>query len=520
MSVDLLRDILNYEKLIGEGTSQTMVNGDIMLTDRNPDIEKILNVDGGVTILSSEVIDDRVIVEGKMNFDIFYSSNDENKGIYKVNAVSNFTHNIQIPGAKSKMPCKVVTNVEHMEHEIATNRKVKVNAIINIKGMAYDRETVEAITDIKGEEVQLLKDAAEVDEFINESNAQSIIKGKVELPEDKAEVNSVLKTNVHVHKKDIAVIDGKVVVNACGLIRMMYNTNDDDICYVEQDVAFTNEISVPEVKSDMKCDVSFKIGDVYEEIKENENGERKIIEVEIVVDILGKIFAKKNIQTLLDAYSPQERYDLERENVKALGFFGEGTDSQTIKERITLPEDNDPINIVKHVTANPLITDMKVVEDKVIAEGIVNCCIMYMKAVEEGGMASYEEDIPFKFSVDILGAKIEMMPEVIVNVEHISFDKISIKEVDVKVILECNAKTFHKTSFEIVKAVIEAELPENIKNMPSIIIYAVQHKDTLWKVAKRYGTTIEDIVQINELSDAESIEAGMKLIVPKKAFIK
>jgi LysM repeat protein len=73
---------------------------------------------------------------------------------------------------------------------------------------------------------------------------------------------------------------------------------------------------------------------------------------------------------------------------------------------------------------------------------------------------------------------------------------------------------------DIVKAVQEMDVPDNIKNMPSIIIYTVQHRDTLWKIAKKYATTIEDIIKMNELENPDNLESGIKILIPKKTFMK
>lgn len=521
MSVELIRDIINYEELVGEGSSQTMVNGDIVLTDRNPEITRILNMDGKAVLISSEVVDDKIIIEGRMNFDLLYASTEENRGIYKVGATSNFTHNIQIPGAASNMSCKTLANIEHMEYELLTSRKIKVSAVINIKGMVYDKKTIEAITDIRGQDVQILKDSMEMDEFVAENAAQAIIKGRMEISEDKGEVGSILKTDINIHKKDISVLDGKIIINASAHIMVMYDSNSGaDIYNCEQDTAFTHEITMPEIKPSMRCDVSFKIDDMNEEIKENENGERKIIEVEIVLGIAMKGYMKREMQLIEDAYSPEERYELEKQNIKAASFFGEGCDSQTVKERIVIPEDVDPIADIKYITANPIITDVKIVEDKVVAEGVVNCCMMYIIAKEEGGMTSYEEEIPFKSIIDMPGVKIDMMSEVEASIAHISYEKASQREVDIKVIVESVAKVFCKFITDFIKSVTETEIPESIKNMPSIVIYVVQPHDTLWKIAKRYGTTVEDIVKINDIENPDNIMPGMKLLVPKKMFMK
>lgn len=519
MSIELIRDVINYEKLVGEGTSQTMVNGDIVIGERNPEIDKILKVDGKTYIVSSEVVEDKIIAEGKMEFEILYSTVDGDTRIYKMGAVTNFTHNIQVPGANSKMPCKLIPSIEHMDHDLSTNRKVKVNAVINLKGMVYEKDSAETITDIKGQDIQILREAAGIDEYIGENSNQAIIKGKIDIPENMPEVNEIMKTNIHVHKKDISIQDGKLIINACALMRVMYDTADSKTQYIEQDVAFTNEMEMSDINPGMKCDVSFKIGQVYGEIKENENLEKRIIEIEVVIDSYAKLYLNREVLTVLDAYSPHERYDLRKDNIVTIGFFGEGTDSQTIKERMTANEE-EPINEIKYATVTPTVTDVKIVEDKVVVEGLVNCCIMYNMQLEEPKMTSCEEEFPFKSTIDIPGAKIDMIPEVTVNIEHMAYEKANDKEIDIRVMPECSVKIYYKTPFEIVKEVEEMELPENAKNMPSIVIYAVQIHDTLWKIAKKYSTTVEDIIKMNDIEDTENIKVGTKLLIPKKMFMK
>ena len=51
----------------------------------------------------------------------------------------------------------------------------------------------------------------------------------------------------------------------------------------------------------------------------------------------------------------------------------------------------------------------------------------------------------------------------------------------------------------------------------SIIIYIVSDGDTLWKLAKRYNTTVSELERLNELEDVNNIKAGDKLIIPGRA---
>ena len=49
----------------------------------------------------------------------------------------------------------------------------------------------------------------------------------------------------------------------------------------------------------------------------------------------------------------------------------------------------------------------------------------------------------------------------------------------------------------------------------SVIIYMVKAGDTLWKIAKRFGATVEDIVKINSIEDENKILPGQKIFIPR-----
>ena len=52
--------------------------------------------------------------------------------------------------------------------------------------------------------------------------------------------------------------------------------------------------------------------------------------------------------------------------------------------------------------------------------------------------------------------------------------------------------------------------------MACAVIYMVQPGDTLWKIAKRYRTTVEDILAINEIENPDLIYPGQKLLIIKQ----
>ena len=61
-----------------------------------------------------------------------------------------------------------------------------------------------------------------------------------------------------------------------------------------------------------------------------------------------------------------------------------------------------------------------------------------------------------------------------------------------------------------------------VYNSYSILMYIVKKDDTLWKIAKRFGSTVEDIVRINGIEDENKIYPDQKLFIPhySKASVK
>lgn len=72
---------------------------------------------------------------------------------------------------------------------------------------------------------------------------------------------------------------------------------------------------------------------------------------------------------------------------------------------------------------------------------------------------------------------------------------------------------------QVLKIPQKYENPENIQNDNETAIpytYIVSNGDTLWQIAKKYGLNVSDIINMNALTDPDMIFPGQMIILKRK----
>jgi LysM repeat protein len=103
------------------------------------------------------------------------------------------------------------------------------------------------------------------------------------------------------------------------------------------------------------------------------------------------------------------------------------------------------------------------------------------------------------------------------NVEHCNYSMISANEVEIRVIINVCIKVIDTVQLPLVTKVTENLLEEKKGEDPSITIYFTQPEDTMWKIAKKYYTKVEDIKKINSFPEEDAIIPGQQVLIPRKS---
>lgn len=520
MAMELIKENIECEQLLHEDFSDTVVKAEYVIPDTNPDVNEVLMIDAKPVIVAKEVMQDKVLIEGQLEYTILYlAKEDESTGVHSVTYVGKFSNYVEIPGAEHKMTCDADSYVEHMECNIVNERKIAIEGIVKLKAEVYKNYDFEVIKDVTGsQDIQMLKNPTTVDKIVGNVSEDLVAKSQIQIPMDKPQIGNVLKCDVNIGKKEVRVMEGKISINASVIVGVLYRGKDTrDLVYVEDDVEVNKEVDLEGVNPTMDSYADFKVDTVGIDIKEDDLGENRTFIVEALIKSNSKVMYKEEMDVIQDAYSPSSLMQMNKKDYELNVTHGQATIQSIVKYNIEMDSGSPKISQVLMACGKVCITDKKLVEDKVILDGVLNVDVLYRTTDEEKYVYTVNEEIPFSCSVEVPGCKIDMQcigKASLENIEaSIEADTIAIKAV-VEVYSRVNYIT-HK-EFLVDMTSVEGELP---KKKASLIIYVVQNGDTLWKIAKKYASTVEDLVKLNDIEDQEVVKVGNKLIIPGRAII-
>jgi LysM repeat protein len=226
---------------------------------------------------------------------------------------------------------------------------------------------------------------------------------------------------------------------------------------------------------------------------------------------------KEEMDIIEDVYSPTTNLEMDKKDYDLNVMQGQLLTDTLVKGDIELNSNMARPNKVIMCNASVCVTDKKVMEDKVVIEGIMNVTVLYRSDDEEKYLSAVSDEIPFTCGAEVLGAKINMSSMCKVSLENVNADieagNIAVRAV-VKVYVRVNYMVQKKFLVDVYP--VEGEVP---KKRASITIYVVQSGDTLWKIAKKYNTTIQEIARVNAIEDPNVVKVSQKLIIPGRVII-
>ncbi|MGL4774439.1 MAG: DUF3794 and LysM peptidoglycan-binding domain-containing protein [Clostridium sp.] len=516
--IDVIKENGQFEQLLRVTNSNSLLKDEYLIPDTHPDVQEILFIDAKPMIVSKELVGEKYLLEGRVDYTVLYLAREEDNLVNAVNYSQKFTNYLDLAEGEHRVECEAECKIEHIDSKIMNERKISVESVISIDWELYKNTEFEFVKDIEGSDgIEVLKKSESINRLAANQALDLNGKSMIRVGMDKPQIGKVLSCAANLHKKEMKVLEDKVYVSCYCKVSILYSASDsNDVICLSDDIYLSREEEVSGVSGDMIPNVTFEISNKELSLGEDDLGEVRIVNVDAGVKVNIKIFSKENIDVINDAYSPKILMDLRKDKYEIGGIQGNQSSEVIVKETLSPQSEEIKPEQVLTSTVTPMIVNTQVLDDKVVSDGIVKIDVLYKTSDENKMVAHIQEELPFNSVVEIPGVKPGMKPLVKSNVENID-TAIEGNNIAVKVNLNIVAKAFFEVSKEFISDVqeVEGEIP---KKKASITIYIVDKGDSLWGLAKKYNTTTAEIKKLNGMDDDQDINNGDKLLIPGRAI--
>ena len=179
-----------------------------------------------------------------------------------------------------------------------------------------------------------------------------------------------------------------------------------------------------------------------------------------------------------------------------------------------LPANFPQIMEICDVKAVPVLTDFGVYEDRAVVEGVLSIQALYLTTDSEEPMYLYKDEIPFRHSVQLPDGGQPVDLDVDLYLEDLQYRVLDADLFEIRAKIRADMDVSSTLEKEVLLDVEEVE-PAQEREQPSIVVYFIQPGDNLWKIAKRFNTTIEELVKANNIEDPENLVPGDRLIITR-----
>lgn len=506
MVINTVKENLCVNKMIATKKEILMIEGDMIVPDSKPDILSTICTSGVVCVYKKEVLDEKVRLDGAINTYIMYLADDEKDKVRGINTSLDFSETINIPGCKDGMNEKIETKLKSIECRVINGRKIGIKATLEVIIKIYSNEEVEIINEIQDlNDIRILKENLTVNSLVGMGETKIYAKDTISINSED-NLAEILKNNICICDKDIKVSYNKILTKAEAQIRIMYLTEDNRIKNVTAKIPVVGFIDIPNVTEENTCDINYEIRNLV--IKLNPVEEHSIY-VELEVGVKACVYEEKQINLIQDLYSPCENLEFDRKRISTMTNKKCRKELKQIREKIEIEQgDNETL---LDVDVTPIIENENKSGNRIIYEGNIE-----LNLIMENGNSQINTrtaKIPFQYVVDDMenaeSTNTEMEMEVI-NQDFMIQDGGNITS---NIDLMMNQNSYQNTNLNIMN-----EIQSNGERQAedySVIMYIVKKGDTLWNIAKEFGSTVEDIARVNGIEDENKISIGQKIFIPR-----
>ena len=518
--MELVKKNIHMNRWKGNAATQITLDDDFIVPDTLDDVAQVILDAGDVQIEAVKNQGEKVAVKGKLAFQILYRKAEG--GLQTMAGTIPFEEQINVPDLQEKDYVGVTWELDDLNAGMINSRKLSVKAIVTLEVRTETLYDVEAAADITlGEndtmQVESLKKQLDIAAIAVRRKDTYRIKEDISLSGSKPNIEKILWSEMKLRGIAAKPLDGQIHVEGELMLFLIYQGEGEEVPvqWVEESIPFSGTVELPEAGAEMIPAIGVRLVHKGMEMKPDYDGEMRELDIDAVLELDMKLYEEQKLELLSDLYSTNREAVLQTGEVCFDQMLAKNTGKCKITEKVSL-EHGERILQICHSDGIIKIDEIEKTEEGFQIEGILEVHLLYMTTDDSEPVKASIEMVPFRYLTEVPGVREDSVYQLNTGLEQMSAVMLGGDNVELKAVLTLDMLVLQPVCEPVITSV--SEEPANLQKlqqMPGIVGYIVQPGDTLWNIAKKFHTTVDNIMTANGLAE-ERIHSGDRLILVKE----
>lgn len=509
MGINTERKSINLNKSSINVDINKWIEQDIIVPDTKPDAMKIVNVTVTPYVSDVEVMDNKIKVVGKINYFVIYKVSDEMFGTRGLFVAYPYSEELEVNGVNKSMNARVIPVAKNVIYSLPNERKISIKSEIVFKTKVKESVLVDVISSFNEDcDIECKMCNGQFNNIL--CNKKSVIASKedIMLPKEAEDFFEILKVDTKIKNTEFKESFNKIMVKGDIDIKIIYLSEDKQVPVksLNTTLPFSAMIEIEGINDNSKFDINYTMQDFT--IRKNEEiTSTKTLTADYQIQAEVNMYEMENVEYVEDFYSQNRELQYDNNFV------------EVVKQNIVVRKMVD----IKESLNNVIPPETKILDYDLDINNLTTT-IDGNNVRIEGNAKLYlivqnEETLDLDNKVIDLLINENVSLENLTNIEKVYADLESEhvvvtqngNDIDVRLNLNIVVDIEDVSGINVIDNLSDSEL--DISNLDTMNIYIVKPGDTLWNIAKKYKTSVDKIVKINDIDDKNAISIGQKIFI-------
>ena len=492
--------------------SQIVLEEDVNISDVKPDVGEVLSEHGRVILEEIRTLEHQVMVRGRLAYEVLYVTDSMQPEPACMKGELPFQEKISVEQVNQGDSIQIHGRVEDLNVSIVNSRKLSLKVIIDLEIMPEESKEQTVGTGLSGaEHAEYRQCHYDITELVQQKKDIFRIRETMKLPEAKSDIGEIIWTDVRFQSMAFRPMDDKIMITGEMKLFCLYQTDMGDVEWYEYTEPINSPFACDGCSDAMFVKVLYEPGAMQIESAADGNGDKRLLQLDGVLDLTICLFTNEKIPLLADVYDVEKEIDTTTEWLQCRKLCQEFTVHHKLQAEL-IAEQEKNIGTVLRVCADPKVQQSYMTEQELLIKGYVTYCVLYQN-LNENTLCTLKKQLPFEFRLRPQCNSRELFADVILEVEACDYLVSGENKIEITLGVESITALWEEQKIPAITGIQVSDMDIQKQNeLPVFSIWVAEEQDSLWKIGKQFYVPVDRIKSVNNLTGDE-IEAGQKLLI-------